>query len=270
MGLNHYLINSIRQQEGGVDAYNFVMSKLDPKILHVENKLSNKMDLIAKLELTSIEAGAFARFHAKFETLLMEAEALGAPEYSDDVKKALLISKLKHEDYKLAKLPQATSAPYDKYLAELGKYAYMTEDDPQRHTTGKHNRTIREAKQIGGHEVDDDGLIPKAQWDKLTKEERKKFMQTRRTEEATSDSESSTKRELKKLKAQIKNLTSIDDSGSTSEEATTKTSNTSKNKSYADPAKAEFEEGFDSTNKKAKALILNIMKNNQIRKVNTS
>ena len=59
-------------------------------------ELATKLKLISGLTLTSISSGSFSRFHAKFETMLAEATNLGAPEYTDAMKKTPNDCKVSH------------------------------------------------------------------------------------------------------------------------------------------------------------------------------
>jgi hypothetical protein len=276
MGLNHYLLENIRAQEDGVKAFDYIMQSIDPGEINIENELATKLKLISGLTLTSISSGSFSRFHAKFETMLAEATNLGAPEYTDAMKKAMLIGKLDHAEYKQAKLPSATDPyKYKEYVLNLNKYASMTEepDNNKSHQEGskyRTKRTINTTKKIGGHEVNERGAISNDVWENLTSDERTKFIAARNKHynneksgdkeknksKTDKDEESKSKdRKIRKLEAKVKTLTNVDESSTEDSTETPKSSKTTKDKSYA--------EALAGANKQAKALAMKILNNNQ-------
>ena len=273
MSLNHYLLESIREYNDGVAAYDFILESIDPGEINAENELAQKLKLISGLSLNSLSAGSFSKFHARFETSLAEATTLGALPYPDPLKKALLIGKLDHPEYDPMKLPSATDTyEYKEYVLNLHKFASMREVSNKNGEPTFRTKRIINATKIGGYEVNEKGIIPRETWLNLTREEQKKFMTARKKHFGISDDNPSSKesierekskdRKIKQLQAQVKTLSNIDTSDSPNSDSASKETQPSKvtiDKSYADAIKG--------ANKQAKALAMKILKDNSSKKV---
>ena len=77
------------------------------------------------------------------------------------------------------KLPVATDPfEYKEYVLNLNKFASMTETpDNQDKSQYRTKRIIRSTQTIRGFEVNERGVMARAQWEQLSNEDRTKFLQ---------------------------------------------------------------------------------------------
>ena len=183
----HYLSRDLERFDCGIEAFDFLIKKMDPMSVDPTNENANSFEKFQKLELTSISQGSFSKFFSLFEHYITEMTETKGISFTDEYSKSLLLAKLSHISYATMKLPSATRSPYDEFVKELYQFAVIIEkDQPYKKalmnnaTSSKNNDNLKEIDYICGFKIDERGNCNKIDFKGMTDEKRETFLTKRR------------------------------------------------------------------------------------------
>ena len=197
IGPNHTLRDRICKFDDGVECFDFIEKALDPvkydKITAGSEALAN----FNNLKLTSTSKGSWLKFRAKWEEYVRDLKDLGNPlaTHSESLKESLM-NKLPFDKYNWVHVTPNIFVNKDESPMSIEEalnivqfYAVKVEQNDS--SKSNNSRNIANVSShtdpsdkpipgtIGGHKVDELGFINRDAWMKLTKDERKKFTESR-------------------------------------------------------------------------------------------
>ena len=183
----HYLAKDLQKFDCGVEAFDFLVQKMDPMSVDPTNENASAFEKFQKLELTAISSGSFGKFFSLFEHQISELVESDGIKFTEEYTKSLLISKLKHISYATMKLPSATRNDYKSYVNELRQFAVIIEkDQPYKKAllnntnTSSQSNGKNEIDNINGYKIDERGNANRKDFKGMSDDQRKAFLKRRR------------------------------------------------------------------------------------------
>ena len=189
----HFLAADLTRQTGGIKAYDFMKSKLNPVSNDEVSESAAALNKLNNLKLTSLKSGSCEKFLSVFDRIILdlkEAAPEEAPTYSEEYQKKLIISKLAHETYALMKLNWVTRLPHSEYIQELQAFALtMEKKDPNlraennkksiNNTNSSTKTTMEAVDTIEGFPINEYGFVSRKTGLELSNEKKEKINKKR-------------------------------------------------------------------------------------------
>jgi hypothetical protein len=183
---NHYISREFDRFTSGVEAYDFLLTKMSPQIVDPTSSNTDMIERLTTLKLVSVNQGGFIKFLSLFQEAISDLTDTGEFTPSEDYQKSLLISKLP-EEYHPMTVPSATRVGLDQYLLDLQAFSVAIEKNRSEElyheslvlnaSSDKSSDHEKVIDSILGIPINEKGFIPYHYWVTMTEDERTTFLE---------------------------------------------------------------------------------------------